>query len=192
MNQSGPTLAQANAFNFDAMKYGAELTRAMTWLGEKPDTIFLGQAVAYPGTAMTTTLMGVPKEKLLELPVFENTQMGMSTGLALAGFVPITIYPRWPFLLDATGQLVNHLDKLPLISAYRPKVIIRVGVPSRTPLDPQPQHLGNYSDPFRQMLKTVEVIELLGAHQVFDAYRKAYEREDGRSTLIVEHTARYA
>lgn len=164
----------------------------MRWLGEKPDTIFIGQAVGAPGTAIYGTLEDVPMEKRVELPVFENTQMGMSTGLSLAGFVPISIYPRWPFLLDATGQLVNHLDKIPLISAYRPKVIIRTAVPSRTPLDPQPQHLGNYSDPFRQMLKTVEVIELIGVHQVFNAYKKAYERDDGRSTLLVEHTARYA
>ena len=192
MNPTTRIAAPASAFNFDAMKYGAELTRAMTWLGEHADTIFIGQAVGAPGTAMYGTLEGVPKEKRVELPVFENTQMGMSTGLSLAGFVPITIYPRWPFLLDATGQLVNHLDKLPLISGYRPKVIIRTAVPSRSPLDPQAQHLGNYSDPFRQMLKTVEVIELTGAHQIFDAYRKAYERADGRSTLIVEHTARYA
>ena len=165
----------------------------MAWLGVQPDTVFIGQSVGAPGTAMYGTLEGVDIAKRIELPVFENTQMGMATGLSLAGFVPITIYPRWPFLLEATAQLVNHLDKLPLYSngGYRPKVIIRTAVPSRAPLDPQAQHLGNFSDPFRQMLKTVEVIELYGAHQVFDAYRKGYERKDGRSTLIVEHTARY-
>ena len=91
-------------------------------------------------------------------------------------------------------MVVNHLDKISIYShgGYQPKVIIRVGVPTNKPLDPQVQHMGNYSDPFRQMLKTVEVIELTGEHQVFDAYRKAYERSDGRSTLIVEHTSRYA
>ena len=49
------------------MKYAEELTRAMTWLGEKEDTFFLGQAVEYKGTAMTGTLKDVPKDKLLEL-----------------------------------------------------------------------------------------------------------------------------
>ena len=68
-----------------SVDYGAELKRAMTWLGEKPNTIFIGQSVGAPGTAMTGTLAGVPKEKLLELPVFEDVQMGMSTGFALAG-----------------------------------------------------------------------------------------------------------
>lgn len=174
--------------------YEYELQRSMAWLGEHDRTVFIGQAVAYPGTAMSGTLRNVPREKLLELPVAEEMQMGMSIGLALAGFVPVSIYPRWPFLLLATNQLVNHLDKLSIYSngGYKPKVIIRTAVPSRTPLDPQSQHLGNYSDPFRQMLRTVEVIECERANQLFPAYQKAYERIDGKSTLIVEFTQRYA
>jgi pyruvate/2-oxoglutarate/acetoin dehydrogenase E1 component len=174
--------------------YRAELLRAMTWLGEQPNTLFLGQAVGYPGTAMTATLNGVPKNKLLEFPVAEEFQLGASTGLALAGFVPISIYPRWNFLLLATNQLVGHLDKLPIYSngGYKPKVIIRTASASRTPIDPQSQHLGDFSDPFRQMLRTVEVIELDRPDQIFASYRKAYERDDGRSTLICEHTQRYA
>ena len=161
----------------------------MTWLGEKPDTVFIGQAVRYPGTAMYGTLSGVPLEKKIELPVMEDTQLGMSIGMALNGLVPISIYPRWNFLLLATCQLVLHLDKLPLYSKYRPKVIIRTAVASRTPLDPQPQHWGNFTDPFRQMLRTVAVIECTGAHQLFSAYQIAYEAQ-GRSTLIIEHTCR--
>lgn len=166
----------------------------MEWLGKQPDTVFLGQAVEYPGTAITNTLRDVPKERLVELPVAEDMQLGLCTGLALGGFVPISIYPRWNFLLLATNQLVLHLDKLPIYSngGYKPKVIIRTAVATKTPIDPQAQHLGNFTDPFRQMLKTVEVIELLGAHQIFDSYKRAYERTDGRSTLIVEHTSRYA
>jgi len=187
MNPSIPTLVPGVA-------YSSELARAMAWLGQKPDTLFIGQAVAYPGTAMTETLRDVPVERLRELPVAEEMQLGMSIGLALAGFVPVSIYPRWPFLLLATNQLVNHLDKLSIYShgGYKPKVIIRTAVPSRVPLDPQSQHLGNYSDPFRQMLRTVEVIECVRANQIFAAYQRAYERDDGRSTLIVEHTQRYA
>lgn len=176
------------------LDYRAELTRAMTFLGAKRDTLFMGQSVGAPGTAMFGTLSGVPVNKRLELPVFENSQLGMSIGMALRGCVPISIFPRFPFLLEATGQLVNHLDKLPLYShgGYRPKVIVRTAVPSPVPLDPQAQHLGDYSDAFRLMLKTVEVIELARAEEIFPAYKRAYERTDGRSTLLVEHTAAYA
>ena len=42
--------------------------------------------------------------------------MGLSLGLALQGFVPVSIYPRIDFLLSATNQLVNHLDKIRLMS----------------------------------------------------------------------------
>lgn len=166
----------------------------MGWLGEQLDTLFLGQSVGSPGTAMYGTLKDVPDNKRVELPVLEDAQLGFSTGLSLAGYVPISIYPRWNFLLLATSQLVLHLDKLPIYSngGYKSKVIIRTAVASRTPLDPQAQHWGNFTDAYRQMLKTVEVIELLDAEHVFDAYQRAYLREDGRSTLLVEHTNRYA
>lgn len=174
------------------MNYSDELTKAMTWLGEQPNTIFMGQAVAFPGTSQTATLVGVPRDKLLELPVAENMQAGMATGMALAGFVPISIYPRYPFMLEAAGQIINHLDKLPLYSDYRPKVIIRVGIPTDKPMDPQAQHLGNYSDPFRQMLKSVEVIELTRPSQILGAYMHAYLRPDGRSTILAEYTGKFA
>ena len=111
-------------------KYFDELKRAMEFLGEQPDTFFLGQAVEYKGTAMTNTLKGVSREKLLEMPVDEEMQMGITNGLALNGTVPISIYPRWNFLLLATNQLVNHLDRMTEYShgEYVPKAIIRTSI----------------------------------------------------------------
>jgi len=44
------------------MKYFDELKKAMDWLNEKPDTLFLGQAVEYAGTAITNTLKDVNKK----------------------------------------------------------------------------------------------------------------------------------
>ncbi|MBI4350742.1 MAG: hypothetical protein HY550_04840 [Elusimicrobia bacterium] len=171
------------------MRYAEELKRAMEWLSAKPDTLFLGQAVACPGTAMTNTLAAVPRSKLLEMPVAEELQLGISVGLALNGSVPVSIYPRWNFLLLAANQLVNHLDKLPLYSngEYSPKVIIRTSIGSRRPIDPQIQHTGDFSGAFRSMLSTVEVLVLDEPGQVFPAYEKAYDRKDGRSTILVEY-----
>ena len=137
---------------------------------------------------MTNTLKNVPTGKLLELPVAEEMQMGMSTGLALAGHVPVSIYPRWNFLLLAINQLVSHLDKLSVISSggYQPKVIIRTGIGSERPLHPQCQHVGDFTEVFRLMCHNVEVIRLDEPDQIFPAYQHALEREDGRSTLLVE------
>ena len=171
------------------MKYFDELTRSMTWLGEQDDTFFLGQAVEYPGTAMTNTLTEVDKEKLLEMPVDEEMQMGITNGLALNGTVPVSIYPRWNFLLLAVNQIVNHLDKIPAMSysGYLPKVIIRTSIGSERPLHPQHQHVGDYTEAFRLLCPNLDIIRLDEADQVFPAYKKAYERGDGKSTLIVEY-----
>ena len=170
-------------------KYFDELTSAMNWLSGKDETIFIGQAVEYPGTAMFNSLKTVDDSKKIELPVFEDTQMGISLGLALNGYKVISIYPRWNFLLCATNQLVNHVDKFPLIASDTKKnnIIIRTAVGSMRPLHPGFQHIGNYTDAYRKMLDTVEVIEVKEVDQIMPAYVKAYEREDGISTLIVEY-----
>lgn len=161
----------------------------MEFLAQDPRTLFIGQAVAVPGTAMTNTLRDVPHEKLIELPVAEEMQMGMTTGLALAGRVPVSIYPRWNFLLLAINQLVNHLDKIDVMSngGYKAKAIIRTGIGSERPLHPQYQHVGDFTTALRAMCTTIEVIRLDEPEDVFPAYEKALLREDGRSTLIVEY-----
>jgi pyruvate/2-oxoglutarate/acetoin dehydrogenase E1 component len=171
------------------MRYAEELRTAMNLLAQEPRVIFLGQAVACPGTAMTNTLVDVPRDRLLELPVDEEMQMGMTNGLAIAGHVPVSIFPRWNFLLLALNQLVNHLDKFAVMSngGYRPTAIIRTGIGSERPLHPQHQHVGDYTDALRSMCTTIEVIRLEEAADVVPAYRHALHRSDGRSTLIVEY-----
>ena len=69
---------------------------------------------------------------------------------------------------------------------YQPKVIVRTSVGSERPLHPQCQHVGDFTDAFRLMLSTVEVIRLDEPDQIFPAYQKALERTDGRSTVLVE------
>ena len=171
------------------MKYFDELKRSMDLLAADPRTLFIGQAVAVPGTAMSNTLKDVPAHQLIELPVAEELQMGMTTGLALAGRIPVSIFPRWNFLLCAISQLVNHLDKLDAMSggAYRAKAIVRTGIGSQRPLHPQQQHVGDFTDALRSMCSTIEVIRLDEPEQIFPAYERALLRDDGRSTLIVEH-----
>jgi len=168
------------------MKYFDELKRSMEWLGEQNDTIFIGQAVEYAGTGMTNTLKDVSTDKLMEMPVNEDMQMGITNGLAINGYVPVSIYPRWNFLLLGVNQLINHLDKLPMISDYKTKAIIRTAIGSERPLHPQWQHVGDYTEAFEKMLTNVEVIRLDEPEQIFEAYQKAYNRTDGKSTILVE------
>ena len=169
------------------MKYFDELKAAMEMLSNDSRVMFMGQAVEYAGTAMTNTLKDVPKEQLLEMPVFEDTQMGMTLGLALAGFIPVSIYPRWNFLICATNQLVNHVDKITMMSDYKPRIIIRTSIGSERPLHPQHQHVGDYTDAFRLMCENIDVIRLEEPEDIVPAYTKAYERKDGKATVLVEY-----
>ena len=67
-----PAPASVSNFNSTCMKYFDEMCRAMEFLARDERTIFLGQAVGCPGTAMSNTLKNVPSDRLLELPAPVN------------------------------------------------------------------------------------------------------------------------
>ncbi len=171
------------------MKYLDEVKKAMALLAEHRETIFIGQSVAYPGNAIYGSLKDIPDTKKLELPVFEETQMGLSIGLALGGFIPVSIFPRFNFLIIGLNQLVNHLDKIPHIShgKLRPKVIIKTMVGSSRPLDPGIQHKGNFTNALRHLVTNIGIEDLTEPEMIFPAYKRALEREDGKSTVLVEY-----
>jgi pyruvate/2-oxoglutarate/acetoin dehydrogenase E1 component len=164
--------------------YKDELTKAMTFLAEKEDTIFIGQQIVYAGNPMSTTLTEVPKEKMIEVPVMEETQMGMSLGLAMTGKSVITFYPRWDFLISATNQLINHLDKFEHMTNKMVNVIIRVGIGSKDPLDPGIQHRNDYTKEFKSMLQFTKVHELKNSKDIYTIYTTAYN--EGGVHIIVE------
>ena len=55
----------------------------MEYLAKDKRSIFIGQSVKYPGNSIYSTLKTIPKNKKIEVPVFEDVQMGLSTGLAI-------------------------------------------------------------------------------------------------------------
>ena len=173
------------------MKYKEEVNKAMKILAEDPRVLFLGQTVAYPGSIIYTSLEGIPMDKRIELPVFEDTQMGISIGLSLLGYIPVSIYPRFDFLLLAVNQLVNHLDKIEEMSCgqYKPKVIIRTCIGSTNPLNPGLQHCQDYTEAFRQMLTSVVVVKLDKAKYILPSYTVALKWEG--STILVEVADNY-
>ncbi len=161
----------------------------MNYLAKNERTIFLGQAVKVPGTSMSNTFKEINPNKLIELPVAEEMQMGIANGLAINGLIPVSVFPRWNFLLLAINQLINHLDKIKLMSndKYKTKVIIRTGIGSEKPLHPQYQHVGDFTDAVKKMCTNIEIIKLNEVKDIFPAYKKALEREDGKSTIVVEY-----
>jgi pyruvate/2-oxoglutarate/acetoin dehydrogenase E1 component len=174
------------------MKYKEELIKSMKWLGEKENTLFLGQATLFSGHAISSTLTEVPKEKLIELPVMEEVQMGMCTGLSLEGYVPISIYPRFNFMMLAINQLANHMDKMKEMSRGMlvPKVIIRVAVGARKPLNGGSQHTQDFTESIKHMLTDTVLVELTEPKQVSSTFEDAYNRNG--STVVVEWGDYYA
>ena len=68
-------------------------------------------------------------------------------------------------------------------------VMISAAVPTPEPLDPGPQHLGNFSEAFRQMCKTVRIVDLTDAGMIVPAYKEAAARAG--ATILVEFTELY-
>lgn len=170
-------------------RYFDEIKRAMGVLAERKETLFLGQSVKYPGQRAHQSFEKVPVWKRIELPICEDFSVGLCTGLALEGYIPILFIPRWDFLLIAANQIVNHLDKVPVVSGFRPKVIIRTAVGASKPLNPGPQHTQNYTEPFRAMLTTIPVVDLIHTDSILDNYIDVLD-SDG-SAIMVEHMERY-
>lgn len=175
------------------MTYKTELIKSMNYLSKKKNTLFIGQSVLFSGNAIFNTLEQVPKNKKIEMPVFEDVQAGFCTGLALQGFIPICIYPRFDFLILAMNQIVNHLDKIRLMSSkdFKPKVIIRTSIGSKSPLNGGVQHTQDYTKIFKSILTEIELVRLTSTKQIFNTYKKAYLRKDSKSTLIIENGDSY-
>lgn len=171
--------------------YVDALTEAMKLCMEDPSTIFIGQQIVYYGNPMSKTIEGLPKERMIETPVMEETQTGMSIGLAMAGHRVVSFYPRWDFLICGANQLVNHLDKLEVMSdgEYRANVIIRVGKGSDKPLDPGHQHKSDYTTEFSSILKHIPVIKLDTADKILPAYKRALT--EGGPFVLVEYPELY-
>lgn len=151
--------------------------------------MFLGQSVSYPGNAIFKTLVSVPAEKKLELPVAEDMQLGLSIGLSLNGITPISIFPRMDFLMCAMNQLVNHLDKIEEMGAFSPTVLVRVAVGSTKPLYPGPQHCGDYTAMLKYALKNVKIYPLYDPSEILETYKKVYEED--RSAVMIEYQDLY-
>ena len=173
------------------MNYKTEITKAMQTLAQDSNVLFVGQTVKYPGSVLSDTLQGIAPEKLIEFPVAEELQCGYSIGLAMQGFLPVSVYPRIDFLLRACDQLSNHLDVLEELThgEFKAKVIIRTIVGAKTPLYPGIQHSRDLTEAFRGLLKDIIVVKLDSPNVVMPVYEAALK--GNRSMLIVEMAELY-
>ena len=169
----------------------------MEWLGAQPDTIFIGQTVKCGGSYFASSLVRVPESKKIEFPVAEELQLGASLGMALEGDIcVISVFPRVDFLLLAMNQLVNHIDKIGVMSngKMKPRIIIRTSIGPKEPLDGGPQHTNNYVRELSMMCKYIWVGSLGRTNDeqdILQLYEIAYRQKDRPAVLIIEDGSAY-
>jgi pyruvate dehydrogenase E1 component beta subunit len=165
--------------------YKDEIIKSMSLLAENEKVFFLGQSINTWG-CIYGTMEHIPLEKKLELPICEDVQMGMATGLSLTGYIPVAVYMRMDFLILAMNQIVNHLDKLEQLSSgqFKPKVIVRAIVGNKKPLNSGPQHYQDHTELIRCGLTNIDLVKLTDSKDIVPAYRKALESP--KSTILVE------
>lgn len=168
-------------------KYLKEVQKGMDLLAADPRTLFVGQATQYKGHAISRQLEKYPMAKRLEVPVAEDMQAGMALGLALEGYIPICIYPRHDFAILALNQIINHIDKAPLMGYGNPKVIIKILVGAKKPLDGGHQHTGNYIEGISKMCSTIKIFDITSEDEpIVDIYKHVLDKPG--SFIINEYT----
>ena len=173
------------------MTYIGEIKKSMLLVSKHRNSLFLGQSVKVPGNLLYDSLSKISNSKKIELPIFEDTQMGISIGLSLNGFIPVTCYPRFDFFILSLNQTINHLDKIKDISSneFNPFVIVRVLVGSKKPMDAGLQHTQNYFQELKSMCKNIKVVNLNNKKKIFKSYKECLKKK--KSTIFVEYSELY-
>jgi hypothetical protein len=70
---------------------------------------------------------------------------------------------------------------------FKTKMIIRTSIGSKRPLNPNCQHIGDFTEIVRKMCPNLEVLRLNEAKIIIPSYKKALNRKDGKSTILVEY-----
>jgi pyruvate/2-oxoglutarate/acetoin dehydrogenase E1 component len=169
--------------------YHQAISKEMEKLSKISNVIFLGQQIAMSNN-FYDTLTDIPMHKRREMPVAEEMQIGISIGMALEGYLPISIYQRMDFLPRAMDQIVNHLNLINRLSRglYNPKIIIRTSIGTKTPLDVGLQHSQNLFE----LMKVAVAFPVLLLETVEDVHR-GYElaRNINSSICLIEKQEYY-
>lgn len=169
------------------MTYKGALCASMEKMAADPATCFIGYGVRH-GRAMGT-LKNVADHQLLETPVAENLMVGVAIGMALKGRKPVVFIERFDFILNAADAIVNHLDKIRLISRgeFAPNILLRVVAGNQAkPLFTGETHVQDFTAAFRSMV-AFPVLQCRSADDVLRHYDEAFTRLSEHSTMLVEY-----
>ena len=119
--------------------------------------------------------------------------MGLSIGLAMQGFIPITCFPRFDFLILAMNQLINHADKINYLTnnQFRSKIIIRTLVGAKYPLDAGLQHTKDHTEAFKKLLVNTKIISIKKNSNVVQQYLLPFRDKKNKVFLFIENAENY-
>ncbi len=166
------------------MRYIDALKYSMNELAKQEKTVFIGYNTKY--TRAANTLIDVPESQLIETPVAENLMAGMAIGMSIRGYKPIVYFERFDFVLNALDSIVNHLDKIKVMSNgdYDPKVIIRVVIGKKEkPLYSCITHVQDHTEAVSKMVD-FPVIRLNNSEEILYHYKEAAKWET--SMMLIE------
>lgn len=163
-------------------EYHNEIKYQMEEFAKDPKILFLGQQVL--SEDFYDILTNVPLHARREMPVAEDMQLGISIGLSLEGYLPISIYQRMDFIPRAMDQLVNHLNLISQLSRniFVPKVIIFTTIGTKKPLDVGLQHSGDLTELMKKACN-FPVFLVTNKDEVIGAFN--FARYSGGSTMII-------
>lgn len=176
------------------MSYRDEILKSMEMLAAQPEVCFVGYNLCPAGGNMGGSLKDVPTEKIFEMPLAENLMSGAAIGLSLDGWIPVLWFERMDFILCSLDAIVNHLDKLALLSddQHKPALIIRVCVGNKmAPLFTGATHVQDFTQAVKRMVG-FNVVALEYTETIKTHYALALgAARNGHSTLLVEYKDRY-
>jgi len=175
------------------LSYVDAIHMSISQLMEKDEKVLvIGQGVDDPKGTLGTTrgldkIFG--KNRCFDVPIAEESVLGVCIGLALGGYRPINVHIRCDFLFVAMNQLVNMASKLSYMSSGENKVPIIIRASIGRSWGQGAQHSQTVHSIISHIpgIKVYMPVSPLDAYQVF---QQAYK--DNCPTLIIEHRMLYS
>jgi pyruvate dehydrogenase E1 component beta subunit len=169
------------------MFYGEAIKEATIQVMREDKAVFLyGQGIHDPGAYGGST-EGIKdrfsEERCFDVPLSEDSLIGVGVGAAILGQRPIYVALRNDFLLLAMNQIVNHAAKWPLMSGYQSAVPLTIRAQIGKDWGQAAQHSGAY----HSMFAGVPDLEVVLPSNVDDAARLFVTSvKSNRPTVFVE------
>jgi pyruvate dehydrogenase E1 component beta subunit len=153
------------------MSFGEAIRMAISQAMESDERVFAyGQGINDPGGFFGSTV-GLSDKfsevRCFDVPLSEDSLIGMGVGAAIQGRRPIYVALRFDFLLLMMNQIVNHAAKWPLMSGYQSTVPLTIRCIIGKDWGQAAQHSGAY----HAMFAHVPGLEVVMPSSVNDAPR---------------------